>query len=110
MNIFQEIKTFFTVKSAAEELYKEVSTMNGQAPGWKTTEFWGKVVVQVGVLWGAVQGFVPPKYAAIITMGGESIYIIARTVLKMVQAVQAAKSDTTTITTTAPTTTVTTPA
>lgn len=77
--------------------------------GWKTSEFWGKVALQAGTTWAAVGGFVPPKYAAIVVASAEIIYGGIRGVLKMVQLVQAAKSDSTTVTTTAPVTTVTTP-
>lgn len=83
--------------------------MDGIKSGWKTSEFWGKVAVQVATMWGAVQGFVPPKYAVIIALAGEAIYTFARTGLKIVQAVQSAKSDQTVVTTTEPVTTITTP-
>ncbi len=78
--------------------------------GWKTSEFWGKVAAQAVTLWGAVGGFIPPKYAAIIVVAAEGIYTIARTVLKVYQTIQDSKSGQTTVTTTQPVTTVTTPA
>lgn len=77
--------------------------------GWRTSEFYSKIAAQAVVIWGAVGGFVPPKYAAIIVVVAEGTYTIARTVLKIYQTVQASKKDTTTVTTTAPVTTVTTP-
>lgn len=79
-------------------------------PGWKTTEFWMNLAAQAGVLWAAVQGFVPPKIAAIVTVAGTAIYTIARTISKAVSDIQYAKQDQTTVTTTQPVTTVTTPA
>lgn len=78
--------------------------------GWKTSEFWGKMATQAGVLWAAVGGFVPPKYAAVIVVSAEGLYLIARTALKVYQAIAGLKSSTTTVTTTEPVTTVTTPA
>ena len=60
--------------------------------GWKTTEFWGKIATQATVLWGAVSGFVPPKYAAIVVVVAEGIYTIARTVLKVYQTIQSSKT------------------
>lgn len=78
--------------------------------GWKTSEFWGKVAAQAGVIWAAVGGFVPPKYAAIIVVSAEGIYTIARTALKIYQTIHGSDADTTTVTTTQPVTTVTTPA
>lgn len=77
--------------------------------GWKTSEFWGKVALQAGALWAAVGGFVPPKYAVIVVAVAEGIYAAIRGAIKITQLVQAAKQDSTTVTTTAPVTTVTTP-
>src|SRR5882724_1638654 len=91
MNIFNEIKALFALKSASENIYKEAVIMNGTKPGWKTTEFWGKVGVQVMTLWGAVSGFVPPKWAIVISTGLEATYAICRTTAKAVSDVQAAK-------------------
>jgi len=60
-------------------------------PGWKTTEFYLNLATQIGVLWGAIQGFVPPKIAAIVTVAGAAIYTIARTVTKAISDIQAAR-------------------
>lgn len=84
-------------------------TNESGTPGWKTTEFWMNLATQAGVLWGAVQGFVPPKIAAIVSIGGVALYTIARTVAKAVSDIQATKKVSTTITTTEPITTVTSP-
>jgi hypothetical protein len=108
MNIFQKIKAFFAVKKVVEDEIKELKTMDIKS-GWRSSEFWSKLAAQAVVIWGAVGGFVPPKYAAIIVVAAEGIYTIARSVLKMVEVIQAAKATQTTVTTTAPTTTVTTP-
>lgn len=78
-------------------------------PGYKTTEFWLHLASQAAILWGAVQGFVPPKYAALISVVGISIYNIGRVVAKAVADFQTAKKGLATVTTTAPVTTVTTP-
>lgn len=78
-------------------------------PGWKTSEFWVHLATQAGILWAAVQGFVPPKVAAIVTAAGAAIYTIARTVAKAVADIKSAQANSTTVTTTAPITTVTTP-
>ena len=110
MNIFQEIKALFVIRSVAKETIKEAQAMNGITPGWKTTEFWGKVAAQAVTLWGAISGFVPPKYAAIIVAVSEGIYTVARTAYKVFLTIEALKSGQTTVTTTAPVTTVTTPA
>lgn len=83
--------------------------VNDIKAGWKTSEFWSKLAAQAVVIWGAVSGFVPPKYAALITIGGEAVYTICRTVLKVVQTIQQTRANQTTMTTTEPSTTVTVP-
>lgn len=111
MNIFQKVVLLFKVKSVGETIIKEarMPTLSGK-PGWKTTEFWGKLGVQVMTLWGAVSGFVPPKYAVVISASLEAIYQITRTVSKGVADIKTAQAGSTVVTTTAPVTTVTTPA
>ncbi len=111
MNIIDKIKTAWAIKSFAEKEYKEstMPTTTGK-PGWKTTEFWMNMATQAGVLWGAINGFVPPQYAAIISTVGIAIYTIARTIQKAISEIQATKQATATVTTTEPVTTVTTPA
>lgn len=109
MNIFTEIGLLFKLKRCADATLTEAKKMNGQKPGWKTSEFWLHTAVQIGSFWGAVSGLIPPKYAIIISAIGASVYNIGQIVLKTVNAVQAAKQDTTTVTTTQPVTTVTTP-
>lgn len=109
MNLIEKIKLLFKLNSLIGKELKEIKSMDIKS-GWKTSEFWGKVAAQASVIWAAIGGFVPAKYAAIIVVGAEGIYTIARTLLKMVQTIQAAKSTQTTVTTTEPITTVTAPA
>lgn len=92
MNLIQEIKALFAFKDVFEEIEKEALVMNGSQPGWKTSEFWLNVAAQIGTLWGAVSGFIPPKYAAIISTAGVALYTIARTVAKAISDIQAAKA------------------
>lgn len=111
MNIFQEIKTLFTVRSVVEEIIKEMKMPTVSAkPGWKTSEFWFNLAGQAAVLFGAIKGFIPAQWAAIITVAGTAIYTVARTIAKAVADIQIAKASTATVSTTAPVTTVTTPA
>ena len=93
MNIFQKISTLWKVTTMGEEIVKEAKmpTASGK-PGWKTTEFWGKVGVQVMALWGAVQGFLPPKTAVVIGVGLEAVYTICRTVAKAVSDIKTART------------------
>ncbi len=78
-------------------------------PGYKTTEFYFHIATQVGTLWAAIHGFIPPKYEACIAIIGVSVYNVGRIVAKAVADFQAAKSGSTTVSTTAPVTTITTP-
>lgn len=109
MNIIEKIKLLFSVNSLINAEIKELKSMDIKS-GWKTSEFWGKVAAQAATIWASVGGFIPPKYAAVIVVGGEAIYTIARTLLKVYQTVQATKASQSTVVTTEPVTTVTTPA
>jgi hypothetical protein len=91
MNIIEKIKLLFKLNTVVETEIKEIKTMDIKS-GWKTSEFWGKVALQAGMVWGAVGGFVPPKYAAIVVAVAEGAYAGIRLVLKVVQLVQAAKT------------------
>lgn len=108
MSFIDKIKFLFKLNAVFETERKAIKTMDIK-DGWKTSEFWGKVAAQAGIIWAAVGGFVPPKYAAIIVAAAEICYGGVRGALKMVHLVQATKANTETVTTTAPVTTVTTP-
>jgi hypothetical protein len=83
MGIFSEIKTLLALRDFFENI-KGANTMNTTPvkPGWQTTEFWGKVAVQVFMLFGAAKGFLSPDKAALIAAVLESVYGIARSVVK----------------------------
>jgi len=83
MGLFAEIKAALTVKDAINQI-KEAYTMNSTPvkPGWQTTEFWGKVAVQVFGILGAVKGFLPPTTATLIIGILEGIYTIGRSFVK----------------------------
>jgi hypothetical protein len=107
MNVFQEIKEFFTVKSVGESIIKEISMSTSTVtPGWKTSEFWLNIAAQAATLFAAVKGFIPTNIASIISISGVAVYTVARTVLKAVSDIKAAKAGQTTVTTTAPVTSV----
>jgi len=98
-NPIAALKAYFTVKSTGEEIIKEakMQTATGK-PGWKTTEFWMNLAGQIGVLWGAVHGFIPQPWATILSVSGIAVYTVARTISKAVSDIHAAKSGTTTTT------------
>lgn len=111
MTIIEKIKLLWAGKNFVENTLQEakMQTESG-TPGYKTTEFYFHLASQIGVLWGAVSGFIPPKYAAIISIVGLSIYNVGRVVSKAIADFQAAKATSSTVTTTQPVTTITTPA
>jgi hypothetical protein len=51
-------------------------------PGYKTTEFWGKVVLQLITIIGALKGTIDPDTATTATSILEGIYAIGRSVSK----------------------------
>lgn len=93
MNLFQKLALLFKVKNYVNQDISEgkMQTASGK-PGWKTTEFWLSIATQLGVVWAAIRGFVPPKTAAIVDVAGAAVYTIARTVAKAVSDIQAAKT------------------
>lgn len=93
MTFWEEIKALFTIKGVLEEEIKEakMNTASGK-PGWKTSEFWLNAAAQAGVVWASLKGFIPPQWAAIITIAGTAVYTIARTIAKAISDIQAAKS------------------
>lgn len=82
MNIIKQVIALFKVKSVVEDTIKEAQTMNGITPGWKTSEFWSHLAVQIGTFWAAIHGFIPAKYEAIIAIAGTAVYTISRTAYK----------------------------
>lgn len=50
-------------------------------PGWKTSEFWAKIIAIGTTIYGSVSGSIPFKAQAVIA-GLAAIYTIARTTLK----------------------------
>lgn len=53
--------------------------------GLQTTEFWVTVATEVGVVAAALQGSLPPKWAAIAAAVSSAAYGIARGLAKMSQ-------------------------
>lgn len=50
--------------------------------GWKTTEFWGTVALNVGIVATALTGSLPASYAGILSTVTVVAYTLARTLLK----------------------------
>lgn len=93
MNILQKIKVLFSMKSTAEEVYKEAQmpTVTGK-PGWKTSTFWVKILtVDVPVLYMGLKGFLPPDVAVKIEVVAMGLYAVYRAISETVTKVQAVK-------------------
>lgn len=94
MNPIKAIKAYFVAKSSLEKITQEAKAMDGSKPGYKTTEFWMNTAAQIGVVWGAIQGLVPPKWAAIISVAGAAVYTVARTITKAITDIKTAGVET----------------
>lgn len=51
--------------------------------GWKTTEFWGVLLLNVGTVTASLSGNLPPKYAALVGAVSASVYAVARAITKL---------------------------
>ncbi len=93
MNIFEKIHALLTLKNVIQTELKGATmpTASGK-PGYLTTEFYLNLITQIGVLWGAVHGFVPAPWNVIVPVVGTAVYTIARTVAKAVADVKTAKA------------------
>lgn len=109
MNLIDKIKLLWKLRTFVSEEVQEAKKMNGTKPGYQSTEFWLQLATQIGTLWGAISGFIPPKYAAILSAGGIAVYTVARTVIKAIGDIKAAQATQTVVATTQPVTTITTP-
>ena len=82
MGIIAKIKALFAVR----KVIKEATKMEGTKPGWQTTEFWGKTILQIIVFYNAVSSKdIPVETATVIIAGLEAIYISGRSVVKAVK-------------------------
>ena len=62
--------------------FKEIAKGGSMKAGIKTTEFWGKIFVQVIALAGALKGVLDPELATLIVAVLEGLYGIFRSVVK----------------------------
>lgn len=61
---------------------KKVGGIKGMKSGWKTSEFWGKAVVQVLAVVGALKGVIDPEMATLVAGIVEGLYAIGRSIVK----------------------------
>jgi hypothetical protein len=55
---------------------------NQSKPGWKTSEWWGNMIVKGVSLYGVAQGFIPPQIGLPVAVAAHIAYLVARTWLK----------------------------
>lgn len=95
MGIYAKLKTVWAAYQTFEEIEKEFKQMSEpenqqpdgtteHKPGWKTTEFWGKVIVQLMSFWAVAKGMLPPEKALLINGVLEGVYTIARSFIKTI--------------------------
>lgn len=85
MNIFKDIKALLAMRSVLKTGVQEATKMNGTKPGWKTSEFWMKVItVDIPVIWGVVHNFIPAEMGIKIVTVATALYTIGRVVVKVV--------------------------
>ena len=58
--------------------------MNTVKPGWKTTEFWGKLILQALTILSLLGGMLDAHTVAYLTFGLEVVYMILRNVQKAI--------------------------
>lgn len=91
MGLFAKLKAVFAARRILKDATKEI-TMDGQTkPGWQTTEFWGKTLLQGIVIYNALaKKDIPPELAAQLVAGLEAVYIAGRSAIKTVKDLIAA--------------------
>lgn len=98
MGPIAKLKAFFALRKIKKEATREV-VVNGQVKqGWKTTEFWGKTLVQLIVLYNSLfKGSIDPQAALTIVAGLEGIYTGGRAVVKSVKDVMETRKPSVTV-------------
>ena len=88
MKIIEKIKALFTLNKIA----KEATKMNNSKPGYLTTEFWGKTLIQLVILYNAFSSKdIPIETATIIIASLEAFYISGRSLVKSIKDIFAPK-------------------
>lgn len=94
MNLIQKLKALWAAKKLVSEAQKEIKTMDGVKPGWQTTEFWGKTIVQLVVVYNMITGAkIDPALGTQIVATIEAVYHALRAAIKVAREfAQAVKS------------------
>lgn len=86
MGLFGKIKVALAARRILKEAQKETK-MDGQVkPGWKSSEFWSKNVVQLVIIYNALSGKnISPELAVQLVAGLEAAYAVGRALVKAVK-------------------------
>lgn len=78
-----KIKTVFAAWKLMRQANKEVTVDGAKKPGYKTTEFWGKVLIQAVVVINAFKGSdIDPEAAMKAVLAIEAVYVFGRSLVK----------------------------
>jgi hypothetical protein len=76
--MIKKLKAYFLLKKLTQEAKEEVIMENQVKPGWKTTEFWGKNLVQIVSLGAMIAAFtghnITPEQQATIVQTGTIVF------------------------------------
>lgn len=90
MGLIAKIKAAMAARKILKEAGKEVRMDGETKPGWQTTEFWGKAMLQVVVIFNAFSSKdISPELASQLVVGLEGVYIAGRSGVKAAKAVAA---------------------
>ena len=78
MGLIQKIKFLWQLRKSA----KKLGGIKGMKRGIKTSEFWGKVVIQIIAIVGALSGTISPELATLVIGIIEGLYGIGRSIVK----------------------------
>ena len=81
MTFLKKLLLTFLIKYYLRKINKEVR-MEGLKAGWKTTEFWLSILTIVGMIWSAIQGFIPADLVAKVAPIVVMVYGIGRAIVK----------------------------
>lgn len=86
LGIITKIKAALTINKYIKLATKEVKTMEGVKVGWKTTEFWGKSLIQLITLYNTlIGGHIDPQLGLTIVAALEGVYGGGRSLVKAVK-------------------------
>lgn len=82
-SLIQKIKVLLAARKLVKDAKREVK-MNGETkPGWQTTEFWGKVLIQLVLVFNAFSSHdISIEQATLLITALEGIYMTVRSLVK----------------------------